>query len=264
MTSPGEPDPSQPSPRPAWTEALVIGCLLAAGLAVLLGLGVIQPQKKILPPPPPVPGSPPAPAEKFALEALEKFFEGAGLEEKLSFVKDSARVRPMMEDYHLKRGHPFPTMGRVSPGKILSMGSRQFVFFEVEPFSGPRYPVAMEWDGFRYALDWESLTAYGTMDWPKFVAEKPQTAQTMRVYLSALAEELRPPGMAKGWQAFRMEHRDSDAVVPLLANPELSAEVAKRVAGKRVPLTLELAWNPSAAGGGAFEILRLVAEVWSQ
>lgn len=264
MTSSGEPDPSKPTPRPAWTEALVIACLLAAGLAVLLGLGVIQPKQKTSPPPPPVPGSPPVPAEQFAREALEKFFEGADLEEKLPYVKDSERVRPMMEDYHFKRGHPFPTMGRVSPGEVLSMGSRQLVFFQVEPFSGPRFPVAVEWDGFRYAIDWESLNAYGSMDWSKFVEEKPRAAQSMRVYLSGLAEQRRPPGTPEGWSDFRMEHRDSDVVVPVIANPGLSIELAKRVAGKRVPLTLELAWNPAAASGGAFEVLRLMAEGWSQ
>lgn len=264
MISSGEPDPTKASPRPVWTEALVIGCLLLAGLAVLLGLGVIQPREKDLPPPSPVPGPPPAPAEKFALEALEKFFEGASLEEKLPFVKDSGRVRPLMEDYHLKRGHSFPTMGRVSPGKVLSMGSRQLVFFEVEPFSGPRYPVAVEWDGFRHVVDWESLTAYGTMDWADFVTEKPRAAQTMRVYLAALPEERRPPGLPGAWAAFRLEHRDGDAVVPVTANPEISEALARRVEGKRVPLTLELVWNPAAAVGGSFEILRVVAEGWSQ
>lgn len=264
MTSPGENESSPSSARPAWTEALVIGCLLLAGLAVLVGLGVIQTKEKVLPPPPPVPGPPPAPAEKFALEALEKFFEGAGTEEKLPYVKDSARVRPLMEDYHLRRGHPFPTMGRVSPGRALAMGSRQLVFFEVEPFSGPRYPVAVEWDGSRYGVDWESLTAYGTMDWEQLVAGTPTAAQTMRIYLAALPQERKPPGLPEGWGAFRAEHRDSDAVIPIIANPELSMRCAKLVAGKKVPLTVELSWNPSAAAGGAFEILRLIAEGWSQ
>ena len=247
-----------------WTEALVIGCLLAAGLAVLLGLGIILPKEKVRSPPSPVPGPPPVPAEKFALEALEKFFEGASLEEKLPFVKDAGRVRPMMEDYHGRRGHPFPTMGRVSPGRLMSAGSRQLVLFEVEPFSGPRYPVAVDWDGFRHVVDWESLTAYGTMDWAKFVAEKPQGAQTMRVYGSALPADLWPPGMKKGWRTFRVEHRDSDVVIPVVANPEISRQLSKLVTGKRVPLTLEIVWNPAAGGGGSFEALRLVAEGWSQ
>ena len=243
---------------------MVIASVLVVGLAVLLGLGVIQPKDKIIPPPPPVPGPPPASAEKSAREALEKFFEGADLEEKLPAVRDPERVRPMMEDYHRKRGHSFPTMGRVSPGKPVTMGSRQFVFFEVEPFSGPRYPVAVEWDGYRFAVDWESLTTYGTMDWSKFAAEKPQNSQTMRVYLAALPEAMRPLDAATGWQAFRVEHRDSDMVLMAVAGSGLAEDLAKRVKGKRVPATVEMAWNPDAVTGGAFEIQRLVTEGWSR
>lgn len=242
---------------------MVLGAVLAAVLAVLLGLGVIQRKKETFPPPPPVPEPPPASAEAPALDALEKFFEGADLEEKSAAVRDPERVRPMMEDYHVKRGHPFPTMGRVSPGLPTTAGTRQFVFFQVEPFSGPRFPVAVEWDGFRYAVDWESLTAYGTMDWAEFAAGKPREAQTMRVYLAALPESLRPPGTNER-QVFRAEHRDSDISLAVLAGPELSRELAVRVKNKRVPLTLEMAWNPDAATGGAFQILRLVMDGWSR
>ncbi len=263
MNPPGEGELPESKGRPAWTEALVLGAVLATVLAVMLGLGVIQRKKEIFPPPPPVPGPAPASAEAPALEALEKFFEGADLEEKLAAVRDPERVRPMVEDYHIKRGHPFPTMGRVSRGRPTAAGTRQFVFFQVEPFSGPRFPVAMEWDGFRYAVDWESLTAYGTMDWADFVAGKPRESQTMRVYLAALPESLRPPGAGdKG--VFRAEHRDSDMTLAVVAGPALSRELALRVEGKRVPLTLEMVWNPEAAAGGAFEILRLVMEGWSR
>lgn len=264
MISPGDPEPTHPKRRPAWTEALVIGSVLAVGLAVLLGLGVIQPKDKTLPPPPSVSGPPPAPAENFAMEALEKFFEGADVAEKSAAVKDPERVRPMMEDFHGKRGHPFPTMGRVSPGKAVTIGTRQCVFFEVEPFSGPRFPVSVEWDGFRFGVDWESLTAYGTMDWSKFAADKPVSAQVLRIYLGALPESMRPPGIAAGWQAFRAEHRDSDMVLMALAGPGLSADLARQVKGKRVPLTVEMAWNAEAATGGSFQILRVVSEGWSR
>lgn len=252
--------PPATSRRPVWIEALVIGVVIAAGLAVLLGLGVIQRKKtEDLPPPPPVPGSPPAPAELHALKVLEKFFEAADVEEKLATVRDPERIRPMMEDYHTKRGHPFPTMGRVSPGKPVNFGQRQCVLFEVEPFSGPRFPVAVEWDGFRYAVDWESLTAYGTMDWSQFCADKPRDAQLMRVYLATLPDSMRPPGAPAAWQPFRVEHRDSDMALMAVAGPELAPGLEKLISGKRVPLTVEIRWN-----GATCEIARLVASNWSQ
>ena len=257
--------PPANSRRPIWIEALVVGVVIAAGLAVLLGLGVIQRKDPdILPPPPPVPGPPPASAELHALKVLEKFFGAADVEEKLATVRDPERIRPMMEDYHVKRGHPFPTMGRVSPGKPVNFGHRQCVLFEVEPFSGPRFPVSVEWDGFRYAVDWESLTAYGTMDWSQFCADKPPEAQVMRVYLGSLLDSMRPPGTPADCRPFRVEHRDSDMSLMAVAGPDLSAVLEKQVAGKRVPLTVEIRWNSEAATRGAFEILRIVSEGWSR
>lgn len=264
MDSSGKPGKAPPSRRPGWTEALVIGSLLAAGLAVLVGLGGIERKKENLPPPPPVPLPLPAPAEELSLKVLERFFEGADLEEKLATVRDPQRVRPMMEDYHLRRSHPFPTMGRVSPGKKVTMGERQFVFFEVEPFSGPRYPVAVEWDGFRFAVDWESLTAYGTMDWAEFMEMRPTSPQTMRVYVAAAPATLRPPGIPESRQVFRVEHRDGDSAALAIAAPGLSDDLAKRVKGKRVPVTVEIAWSPDAATGGAYVINRLAAAGWSE
>lgn len=62
-----------------------------------------------------LPVAPPARMEPPALAALEAFFEAPDLASKATLVRDSERVRPMMEDYHHRRGHPFPTLGRVSP-----------------------------------------------------------------------------------------------------------------------------------------------------
>lgn len=264
MDSSRQPGTAPPLKRPGLTEALVIGSLLVFGLAVLFGWGGIQRKKENLPPPPPVPLPLPAPAEDLSLKVLERFFEGADLEQKLATVRDPDRVRQMMEDYHLKRGHSFPTMGRVSPGKRVTMGERQLVFFEVEPFTGPRYPVAVEWDGFRFAVDWESLTAYGTMEWSEFVEKRPTAAQTMRVYLATAPAALRPPGIAADRPVFRVEHRDSDATALAVASSALAEDLAKRVKGKHVPLTVEIAWNPSAATGGAFVVSRMVAAGWSE
>jgi hypothetical protein len=248
------------APRASWTEALVLGGIVIAVLLVLLGWGVIQPSP-VVPPVPagPQPAAPPQPVAEHARKVLERYFEGADLEEKLASVRDPARVRPMMEDYHLRRGHPFPTMGRVSPGKQVVMGERILVFFEVEPFRGPRFPVAVQWDGFRFAVDWESLTAYGTMDWREFVETKPEQAQTLRVYVSAAAEGMRPPGVAADRGIFRVEHRDHTDVLVAVSGPDTGEILAAKVKGRRVPMTLEMAWKD-----GVCEIRRIAAEGWSE
>lgn len=254
-------EPGSPSPRKAsWAELLVIGGVVLAALAVFLGFWMIRPKVPLAAPPPArtEAGPPPEPVAEHARKVLEKFFEGVDLEDKLQYVRDAHRVKPLMEDYHGKRGHPFPTMGRVSPGKEVISGARRMVFFEVEPFSGPRFPVAVEWDGFRFALDWESMTAYGSMDWAEFLGRQPEKAQLMRVYLTEVPVPLRPPDMAAGEKAFRVEHRDRDTVIVAVAGGELAEELERLVKGKRAPVTLEMSWK------GRWEILRLVGAGWSQ
>jgi hypothetical protein len=132
------------------------------------------------------------------------------------------------------------------------------VFFEVEPFSGPRFPVAVEWDGFRFAIDWESMTAYGTMDWSEFTERQPEKAQTLRVYLTEAPESLRPLGLAADERAFRVEHRDGDTAVVAVAAGNTAAELEGLVKGKRAPVTVEMGWR------GRCEILRLTGVGWSQ
>ena len=259
-----EPGNSGETPgKVGWMESLVMGGLIVVVLLILLGWGVIQPKKEVSPAPPAVlAGPPPQPVAEHARAALERFFEGADLEEKLRAVRDPQRVRPMMEDYHGKRGHPYPTMGRVSPGKEAVSAARRWVFFEVEPFSGPRFPVAVEWDGFRFAVDWESLTAYGTMDWAEFLEKRPGQVQTMRIYASEAPESLRPPGMTADERAFRVEHRDSEATIVAVAGGDVAKDLASKVKGKRVPVTAEMAWK-GGGGRSVCEIVKVVAEGWS-
>lgn len=238
----------------------MFGGIIVVVLLVFLGWGVIQPRPVSSPSPPiPKPSAPPQPAAEHARKVLEKYFEGADLTEKLASVRNPERVRPLMEDYHDRRGHPFPTMGRVSPGKEVVSGERIFVFFEVEPFSGPRFPVAVEWDGFRFAVDWESMSAYGTMDWQEFLEKKPEQVQTMRVYLSAASEGMRPPGLETGVPIFRVEHRDSSEVIVALSDGDTGESLAATVKGKRVPMTVEMAWKQRVC-----HVSRVVAEGWSE
>lgn len=243
----------------SWAETLVVGGVILAVLVVFLGFWLIQPNDLPVPslPAPAQAGPPPQPMAEHARKVLEKFFEGADLEDKLNCVRDPGRVKPMIEDY-LKRGHPFPTMGRVSPGREVVSGARRMVFFEVEPFSGPRFPVAVEWDGYRFGVDWESMTAYGSMDWLEFVAKQPEKAQTLRVYLTESPGGFRPPDMAADERAFRVEHRDSDTAIVAVAGGELASELQGLVKGKRVPLTVEMSWK------GRWEVVRLVGTGWSQ
>lgn len=248
------------------------GMLLLAAYAVtivlIVGGSMIhrKPQAKI---PEPIPDTnpyaePPEPMEPAALAALEAFFEAPDLPAKAVLVRDAARVRPMIEDFHGTRGHPFPTLGRVSPGQPAAFDGKPMVMFEVEPFSGPRYYIAVVWDGRRFAVDWESLTAYGTMDWIEFLEKKPTQTQTMRVFLREAETTDRPPGLKEAATFFLIEHRDHPQ--PLIAAADdLAEKLQALAANQRVPVTLELVWKTAESGGAAIPwIETIVAEGWSQ
>ena len=213
----------------------------------------------------PIPYSaPPEPMEPAALAALEAFFEAPDLPTKAALVRDAARVRPMIEDFHGTRGHPFHTLGRVSPGKPTAFGEKPMVMFEVEPFNGPRYYAAVVWDGLRFAVDWESLTAYGTMDWIEFLEIKPATPQTMRVFLREGEGAATPPGLTEAATFFLVEHRDSPQPL-MVAADDLAEKLHALAANRRTPVTLEIVWKTAESGGAVIPwIETIIAEGWSQ
>ncbi len=264
-----ENDPSGDGTQRPRLEKWIVGSLLL--LALMIGIGLIigegmihrQPATTVEPEAPAV--APPDPMEPPALAALEAFFEAPDLEAKSLLVRDSGRVRPMMEDYHVKRNHAFPSLGRVSPGHIAHFGGTSMVLFEVEPFSGPRFPVAIVWDGNRFAVDWESLTAYGTMDWSEFVESQPTAPQILRVYLLNAPENQKPPATPDRFTCFGIEHRDDPQPLVAVANPEVAKILMPLVENQRAPVTLEIAWTSTGPGGVMVPtILRLVAPKWSR
>lgn len=249
-------------------EKCIAGALLLITLALTLlftiGEGLIHRNPKTKPAAPAPAMVAPTPMEPPALAALEAFFEAPDLASKAALVRDSARVRPMMENYHELRGHPFPSLGRVSPGRAARFDETPMVLFEVEPFSGPRYPVAVVWDGQRFAVDWESLTAYGSIDWSEFIEKQPATAHTLRVFIQTAAEAQQLPGTPAGSKAFRIEHRDDPQAIVAVASTDVAAILEPLVGNRRTPVTLEIAWKPLGPGGTPVpEILRMVAPKWS-
>ncbi|MEM1082921.1 MAG: hypothetical protein AAGI48_02275 [Verrucomicrobiota bacterium] len=203
--------------------------------------------------------SEPEEAVRLARESWERFVEAPGLSGRVLEVRDRERVEPLIEDFHVRRGHPFPMMESLSEGEAVTLGERRMVLFRVKNFSEKVYPVSVEWAGDRFAVDWESLSAYGTMDWAELIESRPETTHTMRVYLGELPDQLKPRA-GEEWSFFRMEHRDSPETVAIAVGGKTAAVVAPELEGKRAPATIEVRWNPEI---GQFEIVRLVSWGWS-
>lgn len=255
-------------PRSIGIEKFITGFLLLAALimalTLLLGQRLIQRKPKAEPAIPEQVRTPPERMEPAALAALEAFFEAPDLAAKSLLVRDGRRIQPLMEDFHSRRNHPFPTLARASPGRFARIDETPMVLFEVEPFSGPRYFVAVVWDGQRFAVDWESLTCYGTIDWNEFIDQQPAAAQTLRLFLRKAPESARLPGTPAPIQLFLIEHRDHPQPLIAAANAEIAAMLLPLVENRRVPVILEIGWKPPLPGAPPVPwILRVVAEKWS-
>ncbi len=199
-----------------------------------------------------------------ALEAMDEFFNAPDLVSKANFVKDGKRVLPMMQDYYGTREHPLPAFGRISKGKEADFGGDPMVFFEIASFKGPRYHIAVVWNGERFVVDWESLTAYGTMDWSDFIEDEPVSAQEMRVFVLEARGIPTVPGTPEDSAVFRIEHRDHPQPLIATASAELAAILRPLVEGRRAPVTLELAWKPEGPGGAPIPvIIRMIAKGWT-
>lgn len=253
-------------PARAFEKWLVRSLVAAAGfvaLVLILGEGLIHREKNDPQPTPEAAPLMPDPPEPAALMALQGFFEATDTAAKSEWVRDSDHVRIEMEDFHDRRNHPYPTLGRVSPGRLAEFGDTLCVLFEVEPFRGPRFPVAVVWDGRRFAVDWESLTAYGTMDWEELVESHPETPQTVRVLVRRANTDL--PAMPTGHTAFLIEHRDHSQPLTAIASEKTATRLTTLTDRASAPVTLELQWRPVGPGGSAVPVItRLLHPRWSR
>lgn len=195
-----------------------------------------------------------------ALDVLTRFFESPDLEGKISEVRDPTRVGALMRDYYSRRGHPFPTMAKVSDRKIAESISRETMIFVVEPFTGPDFAIALEWDRGRYRIDWESMVAYGTADWYEFTEGKSGSTERLRVFLSPLKDRWGHPALPVGAKSYLMEHRDfPDPVVAVSMAPE-SIRVVAMVTQPRTPVRVNVRWDKEL---GIFRIVDSPVPLWS-
>lgn len=255
------------SPKPPRRERpILVAGLVLLGLAVVwtLGLGSFLINPRVLPVPErPGPDVFPGSLEAQQAEALavwRRFVEAEDFGDRVAEVKDAARVEPLMRDYYQRRGHPFPTMSKVSVGKPGGTAARRVMIFAVEPFSGPGYGVSLEWDGRRYVVDWESLVAYGTMDWYELTETRPTEGQKMRVFLSPLKKGWHRPGLPEGAKSYVMSDREAPDPVTVVARRQVAAAIEAATSGQRRPLRLMLQWSDEL---GALEIVRFIGPYWS-
>ncbi len=238
---------------------LLLLLALVFGVSWLAGMLQVRRKPMAMDPPVKIPTIPPT--EELARTRLLEYFSAPDDPSKCALLHDPGRVGPLWMDFHRRRRHPLPMLDEILSAKLLEDRGRVLVFFDLKLSSGERQPLAMIWDGAGFGLDWESFTAYGTMDWIEWVETQPTALQMMRVYLSKVPEGLSADDAVDGpWVS--VEHRDS--LQPVIARVDPASGCRLDFTGRqRIPVTAEFEFK-KGTHGSQLHLTRLIHEGWSR
>lgn len=201
------------------------------------------------------------PTVELAEKMLANYFAADDDAGKIQCLHDSRRVGELWRNYHHQRGKHFPLLDQVIGGTLVEQDGRILACFEVVLSPGGRQPVALIWEGDCFRLDWESLVAYGTMDWIEWLETKPAGPQLLRVYLSRVPSGPMSEQGGSG-QSVVVEHRDSlgPEVAVIAPNVPFTLEFSGR---QRVPATAEFEFRQEG-GLRRLYLTRLLHEGWTR
>lgn len=186
--------------------------------------------------------------------SLRGYFEAASLDQRLAFVRDSQRVRPLMENYY--RRHPYTPVEWKNLGWILPVeeegyrfGYAQAVFANAEPVS----LIIEELVDGTFRVDWESSVRYGEIDWLEFLKTQPSAPTLFRV-IASKPQNIPPEAAPMGSELLEIKHPDDNDVVYAYfdrKDPKFQPLLQQLQTGnwKEVPLTIRLCF-PGPPGSG--------------
>jgi hypothetical protein len=214
-----------------------------------------EPSKAATPPYPGENGIVNIEAKRVEIEAVIRgFFEASTIDLKLSFARDSGRVRPLMEKFYSAR--PMETPRWKNLGWLMSVdetgyrfGYAQAIFDDAEPIS----VVFEETEEGKFRVDWESSVSYGELDWKEFLKVRPAEPTLLRVIGSKPKISLGTT--EKDQEIIEIKHPSQEG--SLLASfdrtdPKFQPLIEQLQNGdwKDVPLTLRLCFPGTSSTGG--------------
>ena len=198
--------------------------------------------------------------------ALAGFFGAGSAEEKLRWVRDPERVRPLMMDFyatHELKGAKWAGLGWsksvAEPG--FRLGYVEAVFEAGEPMA----LIVEESEEGRVMVDWESSVRYGELPWREFLQVKPAKPTLLRVLVSGSGVVADGLGSENSEAMQRLSVRHPSDSEPLEAvfdakDPDLGSLVEQLESGawKNVPVTLRLCF-PGAESHAEKKMARITA-----
>jgi hypothetical protein len=242
-----------------WVSALLLAVSFIGALAWMTGMICVRRdqvgRESILPAMAEI-----QPSVDMARQAVMDYFSAADDTKRMQFIHDRNRVEPIWMDYHRRRHHPLPILEEIRSAALVEERGRTLALCEVAFSPGGVKPLAMIWEGRGFLLDWESLVAYGTVDWVEWVEARPPGRETLRVYLSSA-----PPGPLSETPSrdriVIVDHRDALSPLPARVDPDAGMQIDFD-GRQRVPVTAEFQFR-SDPDGMQLHLVRILHEGWT-
>ena len=209
--------------------------------------------------------------EKFDVVKIENavkgFLTSGSIQERLSFVRDPERVKPLMEKYYGNEEFEPEGFEELNRGEIRYRGDFFTSFVRIGDFSS--FPIAVErfedGDNFSYRVDWESWVGYCEMSAEDLIRVKPTEPKLLRIILRQGSYYNYEYSDDQVWAAYRLGFRNSDRA--LLAYARRSSQEGEILAelfrdSEELLYTLKIRYPENARSSDQVEIVELLEQGW--
>ncbi|MCP4846882.1 MAG: hypothetical protein GY899_02925 [Verrucomicrobiaceae bacterium] len=201
-----------------------------------------------------------------ARDSLGKFFSARNQSEMLPLIRDSERVRPLIEDYYSRYSFVMPGVSKIVRFQEIMINLKIFLIADIVLEGKGANTVVLQDAGEGFVVDWETYVCYNPMAWEDFYRKRPGQAMSLRV----LATLDHNPGFAfpgeAEWVCVRMIGRDSEE--ELYGYVRTGSQTALRIQEMledewEFPCILQLQFPEDGKGGDRqVHIKGLVMENW--
>lgn len=204
-----------------------------------------------------------------ALESLHRFTQAASWQQKLPFVADAERVKPLMISYYETQKNTDPESGVASQSAHFRLNNTEVLLFSY-PSSRPggRHDLAMiaPTRGGSFVVDWESFVGASDMSWQDFKKQRPVEPKLFRVF--ARRDDYFNYEFSDASRYLSLHFTSPDGLHFIFGYCEKDSVVGKTLSilldktGVRLPLTLRLAYPENAQSDHCVKIVGVVANRW--
>lgn len=206
-----------------------------------------------------------------AKPVAEAFLAAETWQERIQYVREPERVRPLMERYYQENEDgPYPHRGIATDGSLNFRDAILALAVERQDFG--EIFLAIDFSQREPRIDWESFVAFCDMSWEAFQEERPLTPQTFRVVASqdsyfnfGFRGSLEVERGEESWECFRLRDLEEDHVI--YGYVRRQSDLYRRLRSELLGVTekmmvLEIAYPENPPAANQVIIHQFVADGW--